>query len=331
MKQHHRFALRATATAALACVALGASAAPAIDANIEFDNTWLNQDRGISQSGRVEMNVASKVGNDYFVAGRASYMAFRNGTAGVDDMWVQFGNSMVDVKLGRFEAADLFALPRDAIVLYAGGDANVYRANLLRGRTAGTVVGLGPEPADSNTSPWHGALTFNAGSGLAVELGLIKTNDRDLNEGVRPVVTYTGGPLTLKGGIEYVQFARTALNAGREKNTGFGLSGKYDFGAAAVLAHYTHIKNGAGIKMNTVGLAFDMPTPGLTVGLVFAKNDGAAGGEDYKTQTGYLAYTMPLFDLKGATITAAGSLSKGSGSNTADDEKGVKLRINYTF
>lgn len=330
MNHTQRFALRTTAVAALVCLAAGVQAAPTIDANIEFDNTWLNNDRGLNQSGRVEMNVASKVGSNYFVAGRASYMAFRNGTAGVDDMWVQFGNSMVDVKLGRFEAADMFALPRDAIVLYAGGGGAVYRAQTLRGRTPGTIVNEGGADAGDVESPWHGALTFNAGGGLAVEVGAIKTNDRDTNQGFRPVLTYTGGPLTVKAAIERIEWARTAVGADRNTETGFGLSGKYDLGSVAFLAHYAQIKDPFGNKAKTLGLVVDTPTPGFTVGLIFAKN-GTDGGEDYKVQTGYAAYTMPLFDVKGATITAAGSISKAKGSNEADDEKGVKLRINYTF
>lgn len=333
MNQNHRFALRTTVVAALACAGMGAFAAPAFDANIEFDNTYLNNDRGLSQSGRVELNVASKAGTDYFVAARASYMAGRNGTAFVDDMWVQFGNSMVDAKLGRFEAADMFTLPRDALVLYAGGDANTYRANTLRGRTGLVVTQVGEEEATDGSSPFHGAVTFNAGGGLAVELGVIETKDRDTAKGVRPVVTYTGGPLTVKLGIEAIKWGRDATGD-RESDVGLGISTKYDFGPAALLAHVATIKDAAGDRMRTIGLIADT-TMGLTVGVILGKTNRDAG-EDFKTSTLYAAYAMPLFGLKGATITPALSYSKGSGSNTfanGDDakEKGVKLRFNYTF
>ena len=186
---------------ALAVASLASTAAfAAFDANIELDNLYQNRDsvvienaggvlggintapKGLSQSGRVEMNASGKVGADMFVAGRASFIAQKSGGAATDDMWVQLGNSAVDLKLGRFEAADLFPIPRDAYIPIANYDISkqvsvvtpvfsinpvtgavvststvttvtdltaagaVYRGSFLRGRTGSDV--------------FHGALTF---------------------------------------------------------------------------------------------------------------------------------------------------------------------------
>ena len=125
MKNTFKFSARATAAAAV--LALGSSAfAVTFDANLELDNTYRNgsyvgtADQGLSQGGRVEMNAAGKAGANLFVAGRASFLAKKDGTAGTDDMWVQFGSATSALKLGRFEAADLFPLVGDTLINHAG-------------------------------------------------------------------------------------------------------------------------------------------------------------------------------------------------------------------
>jgi hypothetical protein len=53
-----------------------------------------------------------------------------------------------------------------------------------------------------------------------------------------------------------------------------------------------------------------------------------------KVQTGYVAYTMPLFDIKGASMTPAFSTSKltaGAGSASDKNEDTFKLRFDYSF
>ena len=111
------------ALAALAVAAAGltgnAFAEQTLSANIEFDNTYRDHSRGLSQSGRVELNAIGKVSANYFVAGKASFLALKSGDTKVDDMWVQLGSQTADIKLGRFEATDLFPLGRDTIVEHA--------------------------------------------------------------------------------------------------------------------------------------------------------------------------------------------------------------------
>jgi Porin-like glycoporin RafY len=285
------------------------------NANIEFDNTYLNQGRGVSQSGRVELNAVGQVGENYFVAGKAAFLAKRDGSSATDDMWVQLGSKTADIKLGRFEAADLFPIPRDALVLYANGDgqSSVYRANALRGRFGNASNGQGY---------FHAAGTVNFGGGFGLELGLVETKAVD-TKGVRPVLTYASGPVTLKLGAEAIKWGVTSRT-----ETGVGFSAAYQIGAMKPIVSAAAVKDANGRKQLTAGLILDSNF-GLTVGYIHGVTDLAAG--DYKTDTAYVAYTMPLFDLKGASVTFAGSGSKGSGTNTSRDESGVKVRINYAF
>jgi hypothetical protein len=144
-------------TRALALFAVAAAALPAhaidMNANMEFDNLIENQKRGISQGGRVEFNVSGKGGPGYFVAGRASFLAKKDGNAGIDDMWVQGGNATADVKLGRFEAADLFLLPRDAYTPASLRTAPMCCAAASATRTRPRRTG--PSTAACSTQPAH--------------------------------------------------------------------------------------------------------------------------------------------------------------------------------
>lgn len=304
----------ATATV-LACLASPALAAE-FNANIEFDNTWQNQERGLQQSGRVEFNAFAKAGTNGFVAGKASYLAKKDGTASVDDMWVQVGTSSADVKLGRFEAADLFPLPRDVIVSSVD---SVYRTNALRGRTGSNV--------------FHGAGTLNFGGGLSLELGVVESQNAEQARGVRPVLVYAAGPLTLKLGVESIQYAdsadtdldssgNTVLDGKRVRETGVGLSAAYKAGDFTFIGNFAGTKNAMGAKQSTVALVASADS-GLTVGVIAGKTGSV------KTNIGYLAYSMPLFDIKGASWTPAISVAKTDGA--AENDTGVKVRFNYTF
>lgn len=306
----------------LASTLLAVSAAQALDfdANLELDSTYLNNGRGLSQSGRVELNASGKVSNNYFVAGRASFLAKKDGASATDDMWIQFGSSSADLKLGRFEAVDLFRLPRDVIVLYAtdDGGSSVYRANVLRGRAGADV--------------FHAAGTVRFGSGMSFELGAIETRSTVggvpgaayiAAKGLRPVFTYDQGPLLLRAGLESIKYTD-----GGETRTGFGLTGSYNFGAFTLLGNAAANKDAAGNKQTAFAIIGDAKF-GLGGGLIFGKTKLPAG--DYKVTTAYAAYTFPLFDIKGASVTPAISLSKASGVNTSNDEKGLRVRFNYTF
>jgi hypothetical protein len=299
---------RAVAFAALlAC----ASAHAEFNANIEFDNTYLNQSRGLSQGGRVELNAFGKAGSQYFVAGKAAFLAKKDGSTATDDMWVQFGSAAADLKLGRFEGADLFPLPRDALVLFAGGAP--YRANALRGRFGNASNGQGY---------FHGAINYNINSAMGVELGIVETKAAD-TKGLRPVFRYGAGPLTVRVGVEAIKWGGTG-----NSETGLGVTGAYDFGGFKPIVNLSTGKNATGQKMQTMGLILDTAL-GFTVGYIHGTTD--TGANDFKVDTVYAAYTMPLFDIKGASVTFAGSASSGGGSNAAADEKGVKVRFNYAF
>jgi hypothetical protein len=179
---------------------------------------------------------------------------------------------------------------------------------------------------------FHAAVTVNSGSGLSFELGIIETKQAkagDSVKGFRPVVSFVKDALSLRAGVEALKFASG------ESVTGFGVTAAYNFGVVTVNGNVALGKTeppvgGEGNKQKTIGVMADT-TFGLGGGLILAATEGPGTLEDYKTSTFYGAYTMPLFDIKGASVTLGVSSSKAGGSNTSDDEQGMRLRFNYTF
>ncbi|MGQ0710378.1 MAG: carbohydrate porin [Rhodoferax sp.] len=303
----------------IACAAvLGASSAMAFDfgANIELDNlsrqgsAVAGGDRGLSQSGRVELGVSNKTDEGLFVAAKTAFVSKKDGTLGTDDMWVQLGKGAFDVKLGRFEAANLFPLPGDVVVNNAG---NVYNANVLRGRKAGDV--------------FHAAGTLQLGSGLALELGVIDTTNNNVvgsgSKGTRTVLSYAAGPLSVAAGVESGEYSST------NRVSGYGVTGAYDFGGFKLTANVAAGRQDAATSRNQSATALAATIGAFNAGVVMAKNDITGG--DNSVQTLYMSYGIPL--VKNATVTPAISSSKLTDNVTATttDETAIKVRLNYTF
>ena len=299
--------LKTLAVASLLACASYAQADVAFDANLELDTTYTNKVSapntnaragGLDLGGRVEVNAGAQATNGAsFVAGRASLLLNKKGETAVDDMWVQFGNAGADIKLGRFEAMDLFPLGKDTVVednTYGG-----YRANSLRGRMGSNV--------------FHAALGLNASSAVRVELGLVETKEAGKAKGFRPAVTYSAGNLTLRGGFESVKVNGTAGT-----QNGFGLSAGFAVNKdTSVNVNFAKKEDDKSFGVNAI-----MGAAGL--GLIQSNGAGAK-----KSTTVYAAYTLPLMGVKGASVTPA--LSYAKGPTGTDDQLALRVRINYAF
>lgn len=297
------------AVAALCASAAAAHAQLALDANLELDTTYTSKvnapatnapDSDLSLGGRVEFNVGAKATNgDAFVAARASLLLKKDGDTGVDDMWVQAGNATADVKLGRFEAMDLFPVGKDTVLKYAG--YTPYQANTLRGRKGSDV--------------FHGALGLNAAPGLRVELGMVFSKEDNQAKGFRPAVMYSAGPLTLRAGLESVKVVGST--AGSE--TGLGLSAGYK------LDKDTNINVNFAKKEDDKSFGVNATIGAAGIGMVYGKGATAA----QKATAVYAAYSLPLMGVKGASITPAISFAKGGTGSKG--QTAARVRINYAF
>jgi Porin-like glycoporin RafY len=293
------------AVAALCASAAAAHADVAMDANLELDTTYQSKvkdasnarDSDLNMGGRVEFNVGAKATNgDAFVAGRASLLLKKDGDTGTDDMWVQFGNAAGDVKLGRFEAMDLFPLGKDTYVENSGYGG--YRANKLRGRFGKDTVHIAPG--------------FNAGP-ARIEVGLVYSKEDGEARGVRPAVSFASGPMTVRVGIESVKVV-----GGTESTNGAGVSVGYALSSdASMNLNFAKMEDDKSVGFNaTFGAA--------GVGLILDK-----GADGAKNTSFYAAYSLPLFGVKGASITPAVSFAKGG--TGSKNQTGARVRINYAF
>lgn len=303
-----------SAVVAAVVVAAPAFAAASMDANLELDTKYGNKSSsvqdGVSQSGRVEFNVAGKAGGaNGFVAGRASLLLQKTGGAATDDMWGQIGTSFADVKFGRFEAVELFAVGKDVYVEDDNG-LNHARTNELRGR-------FGSNPA-------HLALTVNAAPGVSFELGMVETKAIGEIKGVRPNVTFAAGPLSVKLGLESGKF-NVVTGAPSVKFTGYGGVVSMPLAGGSVNLNFAQrtdkVAGAADVKHTAVGVMGIFGPAGVAF---IADKDG-----DVKQNTLYAAYSLPLF-ATGATITPAFSYSK-SKQDVDGTATGVAVRVNYAF
>ncbi|ACB35576.1 conserved hypothetical protein [Leptothrix cholodnii SP-6] len=308
-----------SAVVAAVVVAAPAFAAASMDANLELDTKYGNEQngvkRGISQGGRVEFNVAGKAGGaNGFVAGRASLLLQKTGGAATDDMWGQIGTSFADVKFGRFEAVELFAVGKDVYVEDDNG-MNHARTNELRGRFG--------------SSPAHLALTVNAAPGVSFELGLVETKAVGEIKGVRPNVTFAAGPLSVKLGMESGR-TNGATAAADVKFTGFGGVVSMPIAGGSVnlnFAQRTDKPAGGDLKHTAFGVMAIFGPAGFAY---INDKDETAPGVSSKQNTIYAAYSLPLF-ATGATITPAFSYSKSKQDAGDGAASGVAVRVNYAF
>jgi hypothetical protein len=165
----------------------------------------------------VEINANAELlkNGDNYVTARGTLIVPVNGDkVTIDDAWIKFGNSSVDFKVGRHEAADLFPVGKDT-VLDAASSGVGYRANVLRGRVIDGRM--------------HAVLGLNASSALRLELGVVTEDKNDSllatptkAYGVRPTLVYIAGPLALRAGVEGYKIGATSF-------TGTGLSAGYAF------------------------------------------------------------------------------------------------------
>ena len=300
--------IRLAAVAAALLAAGAAQAGVSFDANLEHDVLFKGKQGGTSSatsnSGRVELNAYAALvkSGDNFVTAKATVTVPTGSSdgekVGIDDAWIQFGNSAADLKIGRHEAADLFPLGKD-VVVEAAGSVSGYRTNALRGRF--------------KTGQLHAVAGLNAAPGLRVELGLVTEKSGSTTDayGLRPTLVYTAGALTVRAGVESYKKNNVSYS-GTGVSVGYALSS-----SASVNANYG--KN-SDLDSTSVGLNAVFGDAG--VGMVQDKT-GAN-----KATTYYAAYSFPLLGVKGATITPALSTSKATG---VDNLNAFKVRLNYAF
>lgn len=298
-------AFKLAAVAALSSAAMAAQAGVAFDANIETNTDFQKKNATtdtVSNGGRVEVNANAQMmkSGDFFVNAKGTLgLKLSGGDTYVDDAWIQVGNSSADLKIGRFEGADLFPLGKDVAPNIRNEG---YNGGALRGRhTDGRL---------------HAAVNAKLGGGLGLEVGLVTEKQAGgASYGLRPVVKYSAGPMSLAAGIEAI----TADGSGAS-STGVAVT----LGYALSKDTSVNVNFAKNSKMDKSAIGVNATFGAAGVGFVQGKNDAAS----MKSTSVYAAYTLPLFGIKGASITPAVSVTKLTGSSSSN---ALRVRLNYGF
>jgi len=305
MRPAPRATLSALTILPLVLTCASASAQIRVTSQLELNGDFKNaintsasntRDGGTALYGGLDVQLHTPLRGDYFAALGLRLSLNRPADVARGDSWVQVGNRVADLKLGRFEAMDLFPLGKD-VALEAVPGYRPYLVNRLRGR------------ADNGSR--QVALGLNLGEAWRAELSWMSSQNTGQFEGLRTGASYQSGPWRLRGGVESVQ----AVDG--EKSTGLGFSAGYvlDDDVGFNLSFATIDKD------SSLGLNASLGALGL--GWLSVIDDRSLG----KSNALYAAYTMPLTRWKGAVLTPGISLAKGDA--TTEMQLSTRVRLQY--
>jgi hypothetical protein len=316
-------------------------------ADAEIDTTYDSLSDGSTigtadLGGRIRLTAEGKTENKdtgFFVAGKTEVLAKINGSAAIDDAWGQLGTKTFAVKIGRFEGEALLEPGEDVYVAKAYTDP--YKVNNARGRDNGGI-----------------AVNFNPSDSLMVELGAIYGQGSsalsygdeavaiDINKfGFRPLVKFTAGNITVKGGADmYFETPKDQDIDGTYSEIGFGgeinakvsnITVNVGAGSSKNKVEDYDILYGASLEetITTIMGFVNIPVGEnlLGFGAAMTNLDEADVNETY----GFAVYELKL-PVENAWLKFAVSFASATDVPTDDGTEDVtdvggRVRLNYTF
>lgn len=240
------------------------------------------------QTGRILLDIGGERSSpaNHYARFKVQPLIQTNGGFGVDDAWLAIGSSQgLELKVGRFEAFDLFPLGQDVFIgfsgdtsdsLYRDGQGYVYQAKEGRGRGGdsgqvmvsqrrgdfyaeiSTLLGDRTDLFDSDT--YHG---YQIDPGGQVKNSFI----------VRPVVAWSPGPWTLAVGLETNLVSDAIVDergADISDRTGFGTRLSYNQGGWQLNANLAYLD---AHEETNLTLGFNALWRGFGVGYIHARNE----------------------------------------------------------
>ncbi|MDR5861193.1 porin [Halomonas eurihalina] len=313
-----------------------------------------------NQTGRILLEAAGEHTSGQNYAGfKVQPLVGTDGGMGVDDAWLALGNrdNGLELKVGRFEAFDLFPLGQDVFVEYSGDTANdlysdghgyIYQAKEGRGRggDSGQVL-LSQTRGDfyAEVSTLFGDRTNLFASDTYHGYAIDPENEAKNSFIVRPVMAWTPGPWTLAAGVETNVVDDAIVDERGEDisdRTGYGTRLSYslnDFSVNANLAYLdAHEEENLTLGLNTLWHGFGL-------GYIHARNEidsvkESAVADDvvsvpgtYTSDTLYASYRFAQvmgidnFDIYLGTYYS--KIDQEDGDSGDADRYGGRLRFKY--
>ncbi|PSW16469.1 porin [Photobacterium rosenbergii] len=344
-----------------------------IGGDVEFDFNYQDNDKAdqlnrgkdsnYNQTGRVLVEFAGerKTESGHYLAIKAQPLMDSNGEVNLDDAYFSFGEQGGwDLRMGRFEAYDMFPVGQDTFLEYSGDTANdlyrdgagyVYQMKEARGRATSAGQLMYSQSFDN--------LYVELASVIGERADLFGTNTSDekvtyhgrevsSNKDaivLRPVVAYQMGDFRIAGAIEANLVKDAVIDTeGNDVSDriGYGITANYTMNDLSVNANVAYM-DALNEKDTSVGL--NVLWKGFGIGYVYGVNDFDAKSDFYdgkvKIDTFYASYEFAnVLDVEdfsiylGAFHTSLNEegtrLNDGAMFSELDD-KGARVRFKYFF
>jgi hypothetical protein len=316
----------------LTSVALGAQAGSsvtndmgtfAISGDVEFNNDYQNTETATTdktnydQSGRLLVGVSGMrdVGADNYISANAQILLNMDGDVSADDAWVAMGaKEDWELKLGRFEAYNLFPAGQDTVLNHAN-NFDVYTASHARGRSDNGQI---------NFSKTAGSAYFEVSANFMEKVDSGDAAD-DNAVFLRPVVAFSlSDSLKLSAGGEFNMTADKDDAA--QDFTGYGATLNYAAGDISVNLNYAAREFDTTDRDDT-SYGVNAQYKNAFIGYVHGEIDTATTAE---VDTIYASYKFAnIMDVEDLALYLGASSSEEKDTDNKDTS--VRLRVKYIF
>jgi hypothetical protein len=295
----------------------------AISGDVEFNNDYQNKETATTdktnydQSGRLLVGVSGMrdVGANNYISANAQILLNMDSNVSADDAWVAMGaKEDWELKLGRFEAYNLFPAGQDTVLNHAD-DVTVYTASDARGRSPNGQI---------NFSKTAGSAYFEVSANFMEKVDSGDAAD-DNAVFLRPVVAFSlSDSLKLSAGGEFNMTADKD-DAGHDF-TGYGATLNYAAGDISVNLNYAAREFDTNDQDDT-SYGVNAQYKNAFIGYVHGENDTGTTAE---VDTVYASYKFAnVMDVEDLALYLGASSSEEKDTDNKDTS--VRLRVKYIF
>ncbi|MDW6004074.1 carbohydrate porin [Vibrio mangrovi] len=293
----------------------------AISGDVEFDTNYRNEEVSgpdtttYDQTGRLLIGVSGMrdVGSNGYISANAQTLLHLDGDITADDAWIAIGEKADwEIKLGRFEAYDLFPAGQDTVVNYA---QDVYMTKYARGRSDNGQINL-----SKTTERVYFELSTN----------FMENNDDNIgarNNAVflRPVVAVTlTDSLKLSAGAE-VNATADSEDAANDF-AGYGATLNYATGDFNMNVSYATRDFDTTVQEDTT-YGINAQYKNFFIAYVYGETDTGTTSE---VKTVYSSYKFAnIMDVEDLALYVGAYYSDVKDSDNTDS--GARLRVKYLF